>query len=100
MNDSVMKPKLNLSKSATAKAETETPELQTLPTLATTVYYHVCVVARIKGDNIFSDAMVNVPQPVTSVEDISALRNAMAQQLGALPERVTIVRFQHVPRYA
>lgn len=66
------------------------------PTPPTSFQYHVCVVARIKGDNIFSDALVNVPKCVESAEDINALRSAMAQQLGAMPERVTIVTFQYV----
>ena len=71
-------------------------EIQAVPTPPPTYQYHVCVVASIKGDNIFSDALVNVPKTVESAEDINALRSAMAQQLGALPERVTIVTFQYV----
>lgn len=71
-------------------------QIQTEDAKPPTFQYHVCVVASIKGDNIFSDALVNVPKCVESAEDINALRSAMAQQLGALPERVTIVTFQYI----
>lgn len=74
----------------------ETVEADANPVTPPTFQYHVCVVASIKGDNIFTDALVNVPKPVESAEDINALRNAMAQSVGALPERVTIVTFQLV----
>lgn len=108
MNDSIKKTKMKLPKPVlesddkaaqeleAAMAEKEeriTTEKAPPPPVP---QYHVCVVARIKGDNIYTDALVTVPKYVESAEDINALRNAMAQQLGALPERVTIVTFQHV----